>query len=155
MANATIILLNGASSSGKSSIAAVLQERLEEPFLLAGVDNFRPSLPERYFAAPGRIAMDPPEGALARQACYLKTVREGEDVWYELHLGPIVRRLTIGRQAAIAALASAGNNLIVDEVLYEPEFVKSYAHALRGHNVLFVGLCCPLEILEQRERDRG
>jgi chloramphenicol 3-O-phosphotransferase len=36
----TIILLNGTSSSGKTSVVRALQEVLNEPFLEAGLDKF-------------------------------------------------------------------------------------------------------------------
>ncbi|MHA1203192.1 MAG: phosphotransferase-like protein, partial [Candidatus Heimdallarchaeaceae archaeon] len=35
-----IILLNGASSSGKSMIANSLQETMDEPYLIIGLDKF-------------------------------------------------------------------------------------------------------------------
>ncbi len=40
-----IIFLNGASSSGKSTIAVLLQQRLEEPFLHMSLDAFIGMLP--------------------------------------------------------------------------------------------------------------
>jgi len=40
-----IIFLNGASSSGKSTIARILQERLGEPFLHMQLDAFIDMLP--------------------------------------------------------------------------------------------------------------
>jgi chloramphenicol 3-O phosphotransferase len=41
-----LILLNGASSAGKSSILKELQNTLEEPYLNAGIDKFIFMLPE-------------------------------------------------------------------------------------------------------------
>jgi len=50
-----IILLNGTSSSGKSSIAQKLLEKLKEPYFIFGVDRFlEPSM-------PAKINMDKPE----------------------------------------------------------------------------------------------
>lgn len=43
-----IIILNGTSSSGKSSILAHLQRMLEGPFLNAGIDKFIFMLPSAY-----------------------------------------------------------------------------------------------------------
>jgi len=47
-----IIFLNGASSSGKTSILMALQEMLEEPYLNAGIDKFIWMLPKRYLDPP-------------------------------------------------------------------------------------------------------
>ena len=41
MSEGTIIFLNGASSSGKTSIARALQRRLAEPYLLVGPDTLK------------------------------------------------------------------------------------------------------------------
>ena len=156
MSEGTIIFLNGASSSGKTSIARALQRRLAEPYLMVGPDTLRPQLPKRYFDPDtGHIVHDPPEDHPAREAYYMTTITDGAARWYELHLGPVARRLTAGRQAAVAALAAAGNRLIVDEVLLDPAFLDTYLRVLRAFAVLFVGLRCPLEVLEQRERARG
>jgi chloramphenicol 3-O phosphotransferase len=48
MTSGRIILLNGTSSSGKSSVARALQEVLSEPYLHLGIDTFIAMLPSRY-----------------------------------------------------------------------------------------------------------
>ncbi len=60
-----------------------------------------------------------------------------------------------GYHASIGALATAGNRLIVDHVLQQGAWLRETADALGDTPVLFVGLRCPLEVLEQRERTRG
>ena len=47
---AACIVLNGASCSGKSSIAAALQERWPRPLQSTGIDTFLASQSERFFA---------------------------------------------------------------------------------------------------------
>ncbi len=48
----TVIILNGASSSGKSSLLKELQNTLDEPYLNAGLDKFLWMLPSRYLDRP-------------------------------------------------------------------------------------------------------
>jgi len=48
----TIILLNGTSSSGKTTLLRLLQDRLAEPYLEAGIDKFIWMLPK----GPARTA---------------------------------------------------------------------------------------------------
>ena len=48
----TILLLNGTSSSGKTSLVKALQTLLPEPFLDAGLDRFLWMLPKRYLDRP-------------------------------------------------------------------------------------------------------
>ena len=52
MNKGTIIILNGTSSSGKTSIVKALQEVLDEPYLDAGIDKFLFMLPKRYLNEP-------------------------------------------------------------------------------------------------------
>ena len=47
MGAGTIIYLNGTSSSGKTSIARALQERLAEPYLHCPVELFEQMIPHR------------------------------------------------------------------------------------------------------------
>jgi chloramphenicol 3-O phosphotransferase len=148
MASAAIILLNGASSAGKSSIALKLQQQLDEPFLHVGLDHFLSMLPSRYFGRePG--LNDP-----ANEGFRWNVKRNGQERWVEITAGPIGHQLARGAHRAIAGLASAGNHLIVDEVLLYQEWLIDYLGLLQGVSVLFVGVHCPLPILEQRERKR-
>lgn len=148
MAVGTTILLNGASSAGKSSIAVELQQRLDEPFLHVGLDQFLAMLPPRYF---GR---EPGSNDPAHEGFRWNVKHDGQQQWVEITAGPIGQQLARGAHRAIAALASAGNNLIVDEVLLYQEWLIDYLGLLRGVAVLFVGVHCPLLVLEQRERER-
>ena len=56
--------------------------------------------------------------------------------------------------ASVAALARAGNNVIVDDVLVD-EDGSAYRFALAGLEVLWVGVMAPLDVIEAREKLRG
>ncbi|MDC5857462.1 chloramphenicol phosphotransferase CPT family protein [Vibrio europaeus] len=60
-----------------------------------------------------------------------------------------------GFHESAAAIARAGNNVIVDYVLQQPEWLDACVKAFEGLPVLFVGVHCPLEVLEAREVSRG
>ncbi len=68
--------------------------------------------------------------------------------------GAAGQTLIAGMHRAITALAKAGNNLIVDHVLVEPVWVKERADLFEDLTAYLVGVRCPLEVLEQRERSR-
>ena len=59
-----------------------------------------------------------------------------------------------GFNASCAAIAKAGNNVIVDHVLQEPSWVAPCVKAFRNLKVVFVGVRCPLDVLETREKAR-
>ena len=72
----------------------------------------------------------------------------------ELREGPAGRRLMLGTRRAVAALAAAGNDLILDEVLLD-DAAADYRALLAGCRVHWVKVDAPLAVLEARERQRG
>lgn len=128
----TIILLNGASSSGKTTLLKILQDLLPQPYLDMGIDRFIWMMPKRYLDRP---------------------------LWDDV-LGKAVQAGTAGRilfsgmHHAIAAAAQAGNNIIADHVLVEKDWVDECARLFGGMNAYLIGIRCPLEVLEERERER-
>jgi chloramphenicol 3-O phosphotransferase len=133
---ASVILLNGPGSSGKSSTARALQAVLSGPFLHVAMDGFLDMLPEPLQDHPDGVAYLP-----------------GKD-GTRVALGPVGHRLIAGMRAAVAALAGAGNDLIVDDVL-SAEGIADYRQRLQGHRLLVAGLSTPLPVLEAREAARG
>lgn len=128
----TVIFINGTSSSGKTSLLKALQKKLQEPYLDMGIDKFIWMLPSRYLDRP---------------------------LWDEvlgkaLHAGPVGLTLFSGMHHAIAAAASRGNNVIADHAFVEKAWVDECASLFAGMNAYLIGLYCPLEVLEQREKDR-
>lgn len=139
-----IILLNGASSAGKTSILLALQQVLDTPHLDAGIDKFLWMLPKRYLDVP------------LWHGVFEYTWREqGNTKEPSIQAGPLGNRLMSGMHQAIAALSQAGNNVIADHVLIERQWIQECADLFADLPAMFVGVHCPLEVLEQRERERG
>ena len=135
-----IILLNGVGSAGKSSIAKSLQEILTAPFLHIQMDTFFAMLPDELQNHPEGFYFEDqnPNG--------LPSIRISD--------GPFGARLMSGMRSAIAALAKAGNNLIVDDVILDSGW-QEYRTLLAPFSSVTVGVYARLETLEQRERQRG
>lgn len=129
----TIIILNGASSSGKTTTLKAVQAQFKEPFLDAGLDRFLWMLPGRYLERP---LWDDVLG-LATEA------------------GETGHRLVLGMHRAMAELAYAGNNVIADHVLVELSWVNDCARVLADLPAWLIGVRCPLDVLETRESERG
>ncbi|GHF23898.1 chloramphenicol phosphotransferase [Streptomyces griseoluteus] len=66
-----------------------------------------------------------------------------------------LRRTRLGFHRSVAAMAEVGNDLVVDHVLSEPWRLTDCLTVLPPEDVLFVGVHCPREELERRERARG
>jgi chloramphenicol 3-O phosphotransferase len=122
-----IILLNGASSSGKSTLARALQARLDAPFWHISIDHFNAAgvLPE-------------------------SRIESGEFPWHTLR--PL---FFDGFHRCVPAIADAGNNLIVEHIVETADWMRRLLRLLGHLDVFFVGVHCPLPELERRERDRG
>ena len=86
---------------------------------------------------------------------FLWVVPEGDKRVSEIRIGPVGFRILKGMYYAAAALALTGNDLILDDVIFDSRVLQEAVNALYTFNVLFVGVRCPLEIAEQRERERG
>jgi len=128
----TILILNGASSSGKTCILEALQTLLAEPYLNAGIDKFIWMLPERYLDRPLW------DDVLGRAT----------------EAGDLGHRLFSGMHRAIATLSRAGLNVVADHVLVEPAWVRECTALFADLPAYLIGIRCPLEVLEQRERRR-
>ena len=142
-----IVLLNGVGSVGKGSIAKALQKITTEPYLHVEMDAFLEMLPDIYQNHPDGLSFE--------------TTIEGGKPSVFVRTGNVAERALRGMRHAIAAMAAAGNNLIVDEVIFgnvTTEFgnvLSEYRMLLAPFQLYLVGIHAPLEVLEERERRRG
>lgn len=129
-----VIVLNGGSSSGKSSIARALQDLLSDIWLTFGVDAFIDALPGHSDSPRADIAYRP-DGAVETGPGF----RAREDAWRE----------------GLAAMARAGAPLIFDEVFLSGAAAQRAMRAtLRGLRVLWVGVHCDAAVAADREAQR-
>lgn len=143
-----IVLLNGSSSAGKTSLAHAIQLAMDDPWHHVALDQFRDGMPGQY------RGMNAPEGTSGHSGLnVVPTTKRGELVT-EIRFGPMGRTMLCGMHRAIAAFAAAGNNVIVDDILFDAEILDDYLLALQDCDVLFVGVRCALEVVEERERTR-
>ena len=143
-----VILLNGSSSAGKTTLAEMLQRLLPAPYQLISLDQYRDGLPARF------RGLNAPDGTTGAQGLNVVPVeREGQRVT-AIEFGDVGRRMLRGMRRAIAAFAHEGGNVIVDDLLLEKAFLLDYLEALRGLRVTFVGVRCPLDVVQARERTR-
>lgn len=134
-----IILLNGAGSSGKTSIVKALQYLSDDPWVTFGIDTFIEMTP---YPVDGKKNIE-----------YFSFTSSQND------RGPTTRvdmREGGGKLFSCMAdfakiLADKGNNIIIDEVLFDDEHLKSYVSTLSNHIVYFIGVYCYLSVMQNRE----
>jgi chloramphenicol 3-O phosphotransferase len=135
-----VVILNGVGSAGKGSIAKALQAITAEPFLHVEMDAFLNMMPEHLWNHPDGIIFE--------------TIQEDGKPSVVIKTGPVAARVLAGMRRAITAMAEQGNNLIVDDVMTEAD-VRDYRRQLKDFDVAMVGVFAPLDILEERERQRS
>ena len=130
-----VVILNGASSAGKTSIVRELQRTLPRTWLADGIDRLLEMLPP---------ALRDDDAGLKFQSDGMFTV------------GPELRRAEAAWMTGVAAMARAGASIFVDDV-----FLGGTASQQRWRDALedvphrFIAVHCAPDVLVARERARG
>lgn len=140
-----IILLNGTSSSGKTTIARVLQEKYPGVLLLYGVDTMVQN------AFPPKCD-EPP---LDEQAIRVEMGEsEGRPI-ARLIVSPYMYPVYRTAVRFYRMLSEQGYSLIVDEVLFDRNRITPYFEMLTGETVYFIGVKPDRQTACRWERERG
>jgi chloramphenicol 3-O phosphotransferase len=145
-----LVLLNGVSSSGKTTLASAFrdeQARHGEFWLLIGIDDALSKLPSQWVDMG--LATGP--GECADGGLWFEQTSSGR----RLRVGPLGRQLIDVYHQWVSASVRAGMNVIVDDVVIDRETYDSWKRALDGLEPIWVAVRCTLEIAERRELDRG
>jgi chloramphenicol 3-O phosphotransferase len=135
MKNGTVIFLNGTSSAGKTSISNKLMQILDEDFIYLSVDNAIAGVNDMLMSMFG---LD-----ISREE--IRTIENEE----------IIENSVISLfHHYIMAFSMIGKNIIVDHVLIEPRWLEECIALLHNTQTFYVGVLCPLDEVERRERDR-
>ena len=130
-----VIMLNGGSSSGKTTIATCLQAILPSSWLRLGVDTLLDAMPRRL---------------LTSDTAGIEFGADGS-----VRPGPEFRRLESAWMHGIAAMAHAGARIIIDEVFLSGVDARDrWQAALADVSVLWVGVRCDPAVAAGRERGR-
>jgi chloramphenicol 3-O phosphotransferase len=134
MEKGKIIFLNGTSSSGKSTLAKVLQRKLPEPYFCIAMDTFTDII-SPWFTGD-----------------YNGETSEN-----------LERQSLSAMHHTIKLYSDLGYNVIVDDVICkwvssqgeEYKLLEECVALMHDYPVLFVKVYCPLEELKRREIERG
>lgn len=126
MVKGTIIFLNGVSSSGKTTLAHMLQIKLKRPFYHIAHDTFNQMASKSHRSV---------------------------NFWGVTNTTILAMHHTIALFSNLG-LNVIVDHVILD-IPEEKTWLKECVELLHLHPVLFVRVDCPLEELERRERQRG
>ncbi|CKP13518.1 putative O-phosphotransferase [Mycobacterium tuberculosis] len=123
MPEGKLILLNGGSSAGKTSLALAFQDLAAECWMHIGIDLF-------WFALP------PEQLDLARVRPEYYTWDSAVEAdgleWFTVHPGPILDLAMHSRYRAIRAYLDNGMNVIADDVIWTREWLVTLCGVLRA-----------------------
>lgn len=145
---AKAIFLNGTSSSGKTTLARALQTTLTDHWQHIALDQFRDGMPDKF------RGLNAPAGTTGWQGLNVVPVADSESSYTRVTFGDQGIALLKGMRRAMRAFVDAETNIIIDDIILEPEFLNDYLEVFAGIEVWFVGIRCDLAIIEDREAKR-
>lgn len=143
-----MIVLNGASSAGKTSIARALQDLWPRPLLVTGIDSFLSGWPRTFLNFPGD------DGTPAAPSVGLRVVRGlGPEPSWILESGEEFHKLMRLAHRTWATVRDAGIDQVVDLALFDETLRLDASDVLR--DAFWVGVTCEIDELVRREAIRG
>src|ERR1700733_12551308 len=128
-----VLILNGGSSAGKTTLGRSLQSALSDTWLLLGLDLLIWTLPPRMINHANGLSVH--EGVIVR--------------------GDLFMSLYAGFQSAVATLARSGVNVLLDDLTLDGTADQQrWSEVLQGLDVLWVGVRCAPAIAAEREARR-
>ena len=143
-----VIFLNGCSSSGKTTLALKLQQLLPEPYQHIALDQFRDGMPS---AVRG---LNAPAGTPGASGLNVVPVQQEGEWVTQIQFGHHGEKILQGMRRSIAVFNQLGSNVIVDDLLFKPEYLLDYAKVLNPTRVWFIGVKCDLAVVNAREAKR-
>lgn len=143
----TVIILNGPSTAGKSSIQKEFQNlMIPNLWIKLGIDNlFDKPMPD---ITPDNMNIWLTENPIR----WVEIIRDDQNKpIVTLFMGNQGEAVAYGMNSAIAAYAKAGCNVIVDYIAYKKEWADDLHAKLRGITSYWVKVSAPLSVLEARE----
>lgn len=125
----SIILLNGASSAGKTTLCKNIRDVIPAPFIHFSLDF---------------IMFD--ADVLPKN----RNVPELGITWKQMR-----PKIFEGFYRCLPAFLSAGNNLLVDIIIEDENQKKRLLELLSPYDAFYEGVHCGLEVLQEREKLRG
>jgi chloramphenicol 3-O phosphotransferase len=146
MTTGKLIILNGGSSAGKTSLATAFQDLAADCWIHVGIDLFWLALP------PEQLDL-----ARVRPDYYAwDSVVEDDGLdWFTVHPGPLLDQAMYARYLAIRAYLDNGMNVIADDVIWKREWLIDALRIFGGYQVWMVGVHVSDDEGARREQERG
>jgi chloramphenicol 3-O phosphotransferase len=141
-----LLILNGGSSAGKTSLGKALQDRLPGCWMLLGIDAFWMALP------PEQLNLSHVQPEFYSWRSELEA--DGKE-YFVVVPGPLLDRAMYARYRAILAYLDAGLDVVADDVVWKQEWLAYATRVFDGYRVWFAGVHVSDEEGARREVQRG
>lgn len=136
----TVILLNGVSSAGKSTLAKAIQLLADRHFLHVAMDDFIGMLPQ---------------GSEVEEAWFpVRRITHSDTILPRVSSGSDGEKLLGAMRQFVGALAEQGLSVIVDEVCHAAE-IDDYRTRIGCAHLMVVKVTAPPSEIQRREIARG
>ncbi|MGK0223668.1 MAG: chloramphenicol 3-O phosphotransferase [Limisphaerales bacterium] len=142
---AHVILLNGCSSAGKTTLAVKLQQLLPEPYQYIGLDQYRDGMPERV------RGLNAPPGTEGMRGLNVVPQPNNQTAIQFGDFGDLVLR---NMRQSVAQFSNSGIPVIIDDLLLKPEYIADYIEFMDPTSCWLIGVQCDLSEVEAREASR-
>jgi chloramphenicol 3-O phosphotransferase len=146
MAKGKLIVLNGGSSSGKTSLAQAFQELVPECWMHLGIDLFWYAIPQSQLDMQ-RVRPEYHTWDVVVEA-------DGRE-WFSLTPGPLLEKAMHARYLATRVYLDEGINVIADDLIWTRDWLVDFLRIFEGYEVWLVGVHVADEEGARREAERG
>jgi chloramphenicol 3-O phosphotransferase len=144
----SVIVLNGPSSAGKTTLATAVQRRFAADgacWFVYSMDDYFAKVPFDWVTAGAHVGVHADEGVVLE-------IVDGE---FRMRLGPIGRQVLAAWRGAVGSAARSGLNVIADDVVLTEDEWRGWQAELDGLDAHWVRVQIALDVLEAREHQRG
>jgi chloramphenicol 3-O phosphotransferase len=145
--SANLIVLNGPSSVGKSTIISSLQKMWPRPLFASGLDVFIGGWPDSYVTLPGS------DGSPASDSPMRIVPGVGPKPSWIPEYGDAFHEIMEFAHASWAAMNHGGIDLVIDHVILDATLREQARRTLKS--AFWVGVTCDIDELIRRETARG
>jgi chloramphenicol 3-O-phosphotransferase len=121
---------------------------LPEFYQHMALDQFRDGMPDKY------RGLNSPAGTPGADGLNVVPVSDHLGCHTAVKFGQVGKQMLSGMRRCIAAMAHAGTNVIIDDIILDPEFLDDYLQTFAGLEVIFVGVKCSGKVIQDRESAR-
>lgn len=149
MSKPRIIVLNGTSSAGKTTLSKVLQSMLPEPYLHVGIDTFIDIMPEHINEF--KRTNVPTIGFWCKES----RAPSGQII-APIVMGSYAKKINKTYRTLTLNLLEEGYNIVLEDVFLDgKQNFHEWSSLLANFHTIYVGIKPPLEATILREQQRG